>query len=103
VGEKARALWAKVQPGDVVVFYTTGVGVIGYGVVEGKFESSESHWPKEKEQGKVICLLHRRESIRETETHTQKHASRLRDQQAQRRGIQRTPRPTPWLARLSAA
>jgi len=54
VGERAKGLWAKVQPGDVVVFYATGRGVIGYGVVEGKFESGEPLWPKEKEEGKVI-------------------------------------------------
>jgi len=54
VSEKARALWAKVQPGDIVAFYATGTGVIGYGTVESKFESGELLWPKEKEEGKVI-------------------------------------------------
>jgi predicted RNA-binding protein len=54
VSEKARGLWAKVQPGDVVAFYATGAGIIGYGVIEGKFESSEPLWPREKEEGKVI-------------------------------------------------
>jgi predicted RNA-binding protein len=29
VSEKARALWAKVQSGDIVVFYAKGAGVIG--------------------------------------------------------------------------
>jgi len=54
VSERAKGLWAKVQPGDVVVFYATGAGVIGYGTVESKFESSEPLWPKEKVEGKVI-------------------------------------------------
>jgi len=36
------------------VFYATGTGIIGYGTVEGKFESSEPLWPKEREEGKVI-------------------------------------------------
>jgi len=54
VSEKARGLWAKVQPGDIVAFYATGVGVIGYGVVESKFESDEPLWPEEREVGKVL-------------------------------------------------
>jgi len=54
VSERAKGLWAKVQPGDIVAFYATGTGVIGYGTVEGKFESSEPLWPKEKVEGKVI-------------------------------------------------
>ena len=54
VSERARALWSKVQPGDIVVFYATGTGVIGYGTVEGKFESDEPLWPEEKAEGKVI-------------------------------------------------
>jgi predicted RNA-binding protein len=29
VSEKARALWAKVQPGDIVMFYAKRAGVIG--------------------------------------------------------------------------
>jgi predicted RNA-binding protein len=29
VSEKARALWAKVQPGDIVAFYAKRAGVIG--------------------------------------------------------------------------
>jgi hypothetical protein len=43
-----------VQPGDIVVFYATGEGVIGYGVVEGKFEGGEPLLPEEREVGKVI-------------------------------------------------
>jgi predicted RNA-binding protein len=54
VSERARGLWAKVQPGDIVVFYATGAGVIGYGIVEGKFESGEPLWQKEREEGRVI-------------------------------------------------
>jgi len=54
VSERAKGLWAKVQPGDIAAFYAAGAGVIGYGTVEGKFESSEPLWPKEKEEGKVI-------------------------------------------------
>jgi predicted RNA-binding protein len=50
----AKGLWARVQPGDIVVFYATGEGVIGYGVVEGKFEGDEPLWPEEREVGKVI-------------------------------------------------
>ena len=53
-GRNAKGLWAKVQPGDVAVFYATGAGVIGYGVVEGKFEGGEPLWPEEREVGKVI-------------------------------------------------
>jgi len=45
VGERAKGLWAKVQPGDIVAFYAT---------VEDKFESSEPLWPKEKEQSRAI-------------------------------------------------
>ncbi|MCC6004245.1 MAG: hypothetical protein LM590_07875 [Thermofilum sp.] len=44
VGERAKGLWARVQPGDIVVFYATRTGVLGYGVVEGKFEGSEPLW-----------------------------------------------------------
>jgi predicted RNA-binding protein len=54
VGERARGLWARVQPGDIVVFYATRAGVLGYGVVEGKFEGSEPLWPREREEGKVV-------------------------------------------------
>jgi hypothetical protein len=39
VGEKARRLWAKVQPGNVVAFHAKGMAVIGYDIVEGKFET----------------------------------------------------------------
>jgi hypothetical protein len=31
-----------------------GCGVIGYGIVEGKFESSEPLWPREREEGKAV-------------------------------------------------
>ena len=54
VSEKAKALWEKVQPGDRVVFYAVKAGVIGYGVVEGKFVSQEPLWPRERQEGRVI-------------------------------------------------
>ncbi|MCC6003571.1 MAG: EVE domain-containing protein [Thermofilum sp.] len=54
VGKRARGLWARVQPGDIVIFYATRAGVLGYGVIEGKFEGSESLWPREREEGKAI-------------------------------------------------
>jgi len=54
VSERARGLWARVQPGDIVVFYATRTGVIGYGVVEGKFESGEPLWPREREEGRAL-------------------------------------------------
>jgi predicted RNA-binding protein len=57
VRERARPLWGKVQPGDKVVFYAVKTGVIGYGTVEGKFESKELLWPEEKERGEPIWPL----------------------------------------------
>jgi len=54
VGEKAKGLWNKVQPGDRVVFYAVKTGVIGYGVVEGKFVSEEPLWPREQQVGKIL-------------------------------------------------
>ncbi|MEZ0345922.1 MAG: EVE domain-containing protein [Infirmifilum sp.] len=54
VGEKARNLWGKVQPGDRVVFYATRTGVIGYGVVEEKFVDEKPLWPREKQEGRAI-------------------------------------------------
>ncbi|MCC6003574.1 MAG: EVE domain-containing protein [Thermofilum sp.] len=54
VRERARPLWGKVQPGDKVVFYAVKTGVLGYGTVEGKFESRELLWPEEKEKGEPI-------------------------------------------------
>ena len=57
VRERARALWEKVQPGDKVVFYAVRTGVLGYGTVEGKFESKELLWPAEKERGEPIWPL----------------------------------------------
>ncbi|MEM4847168.1 MAG: EVE domain-containing protein [Thermosphaera sp.] len=54
VGERAKGLWNKVQPGDRVVFYAVKTGVIGYGVVEGKFASEEPLWPKEEREGKTL-------------------------------------------------
>lgn len=53
-GERARALWEKVQSGDVVVFYAVKVGVLGYGVVEYKFTSDELLWPDEVRERKAI-------------------------------------------------
>jgi len=47
-------LWAKVQPGDIMVFYAIGKGVIGYGVVEGKFESGEHLRSRERKEGKAV-------------------------------------------------
>ena len=54
MGERARGLWAKVQPGDIMVFYAIGKGVIGYGVVEGKFESGEHLRSRERKEGKAV-------------------------------------------------
>ena len=57
IRERARPLWAKIQPGDKVVFYAVKTGVLGYGTVEGEFESREPLWPKEKERGEPIWPL----------------------------------------------
>ncbi|MEM3943562.1 MAG: hypothetical protein QXO02_05715 [Thermofilaceae archaeon] len=54
MGERAKGLWGKVQPGDRVVFYAVKTGVIGYGVVEGKFVSKEPLWPREQQEGKTL-------------------------------------------------
>jgi predicted RNA-binding protein len=57
VRERARPLWGRVQPGDKVVFYAIKTGVLGYGTVEGKFESGELLWPEERERGEPIWPL----------------------------------------------
>ncbi|MEM1690408.1 MAG: hypothetical protein QXG48_01735 [Thermofilaceae archaeon] len=54
MGERAKGLWNKVQPGDRVVFYAVKTGVIGYGAVEGKFVSEEPLWPREQQEGKIL-------------------------------------------------
>ncbi|MDW8003358.1 MAG: EVE domain-containing protein [Thermofilaceae archaeon] len=54
VSEKAKGLWEKLQPGDKVVFYATGKGIIGYGIVEEKFVNQELIWPREKQEGKPL-------------------------------------------------
>jgi hypothetical protein len=55
VSEKARALWAKVQPGDIVVFYATGAGVIGYGVRGGQVrEQANPCGPGKRRRGRPI-------------------------------------------------
>ncbi len=54
VSEKAKGLWEKVQPGDVVVFYATKTGVIGYGIVEEKYVDREPLWPEEARRGEAI-------------------------------------------------
>ena len=55
VSERARGLWERVEPGDVVVFYATrNVGVLGYGTVLEKFESREPLWPEEVREGRAL-------------------------------------------------
>lgn len=57
VRERARPLWEKVKLGDTVVFYAVKRGVVGYGVVREKFESSEPLWPEELKSGRAIWPL----------------------------------------------
>lgn len=42
------------QPRDKVVFYATGKGIIGYGIVVKKFIGKRLIWPREKQEGKPI-------------------------------------------------
>ena len=106
VSERAKRLWARVQPGDIAAFYATGAGVIGYGTVESKFESSEPLWPKEKEQGKAIWpyrIKIKVEKVFEKPKPRPKNMlvafaiNKLNEEAF------RDPRPTPQLVRLSAA
>ena len=54
VSEKARPLWEKVQPGDVVVFYATRkTGILGYGKVVEKYVDHTPLWPEEVKEGKA--------------------------------------------------
>jgi predicted RNA-binding protein len=39
VSERTREPWARVQLGNVVAFHAKGMAVIGYDIVEGKFET----------------------------------------------------------------
>lgn len=54
VGENAKSVWKRVQPGDRVVFFVPQFGVLGCGTVKEKFVSKEVFWPDEKREGKVL-------------------------------------------------
>ena len=52
VGEKARGLWNKLEPGDKVLFYATKTGFLGEGIILDKYVEEKPIWPEEKTKKK---------------------------------------------------
>ena len=55
-----EAIWARVEIGDVLLFYVTNPvkGLIGYGTVAGKNTHPFPFWPQELARGNVRWPLH---------------------------------------------
>lgn len=56
---KYKAMWQRVQTGDVVLCYATHPvkDLVGYGVVREKQQQDTAIWPEEKQEGKALWPL----------------------------------------------